>query len=288
VQGGTFSRDFDGVYYTDPKLTATVSDFRLDKYEVTVGRFRKFVDAVVGGWTPAAGSGKHAHLNGGSGLAASAGGFEPGWDTAWNANLPSSKATWESSSFLACSSAGADSGPTNGAWTSAAAANEKRPINCVNWYQASAFCIWDGGFLPSETEWTYAAAGGNEHRVYPWSRPPTSGKIDSSLATFCNSSMCPDPQRKTDTGPVGSKAAGNGRYGQADLAGNVWEWAVDSIANPRNTSCTDCAELGASSDRVIRGGSVVDAIPFLQVSLRYAKAPTARSYYFGARCARRP
>jgi sulfatase modifying factor 1 len=45
-------------------LPAKVSTLRLDKYEVTVGRFRKFVDAWVGGWRPMAGEGKHAHLNG--------------------------------------------------------------------------------------------------------------------------------------------------------------------------------------------------------------------------------
>ncbi len=48
---------------------ASVSGFRLDKYQVTVGRFRQFVAASVAGWRPAAGSGKHAHLNGGQGLA---------------------------------------------------------------------------------------------------------------------------------------------------------------------------------------------------------------------------
>jgi len=47
-----------------------VGDFKLDKYEVTVGRFRQFVAAWNGGagYTPPAGSGKHTHLNGGNGL----------------------------------------------------------------------------------------------------------------------------------------------------------------------------------------------------------------------------
>src|SRR5258706_450328 len=52
VPAGSFIRD-NGVTGNYP---ATVSAFRLDKYEVTVGRFRKFLAAYPGS-QPAAGSG---------------------------------------------------------------------------------------------------------------------------------------------------------------------------------------------------------------------------------------
>ena len=85
MPGGTYNRTYDPLdTYGNVTLTsdggptgeadpASVSGFRLDKYEVTVGRFRQFVDAVLSsdggaGWTPPAGSGKHTHLNGGKGL----------------------------------------------------------------------------------------------------------------------------------------------------------------------------------------------------------------------------
>jgi hypothetical protein len=71
--------------------------FRLDKYLVTVGRFRQFVNAVLlpdggVGWYPAEGSGIHTHLNDGNGLVNSASElpgagqvtYETGWTTSWN------------------------------------------------------------------------------------------------------------------------------------------------------------------------------------------------------------
>jgi formylglycine-generating enzyme required for sulfatase activity len=273
VTGGTFSRSYDNVFFTDPQYVATVSDFRLDKYEVTVGRFRKFVDAWVAGWRPAGGSGKHTHVNGGNGLAASGGGFEPGWDTAWNANLPSDKATWDSASYLT-------SCPGPRTWTPETGLNERRPINCVDWYEAAAFCIWDGGFLASEAEWNYAAAGGNEQRVFPWSTPPSSTTISDTYAVYSVSS----------TQDVGSKSpVGNGRYGHADLAGNVWEWAADGLIIPYSeTSCTNCANHTDGSVRVMRGGSFMNPGAALRIGNRTGQAPSARDYTRGARCARTP
>ncbi len=90
VEGGTFYRTYtnDGSGPTGEADPATVSGFRMDKYLVTVGRFRRFVKAWDGGsgldggagYDPPAGSGKHTHLNGGQGLASEAapGAFEEG------------------------------------------------------------------------------------------------------------------------------------------------------------------------------------------------------------------
>jgi formylglycine-generating enzyme len=167
VTGGTYDRTYTnaGSGPTGEADPATVSGFRLDKYLVTVGRFRQFVAAWNGGngYFAPAGSGKHTHVNGGQGLANSgvAGGYEQGWDaTDWN-NTPNIDPTTEALT-TACNS------PTYGTWTSAAGTQENLPINCVNWWEAEAFCIWDGGFLPSEAELEYAAAGGSQQREYPW------------------------------------------------------------------------------------------------------------------------
>ena len=129
VRGGSFDRD------NDPSYPATLSSFRLDKYEVTVGRFRKFVDAVVSGWLPPPGSGKHTHVSSGQGLSNNAAaGDELGWDTTWNTSLPALEADWDSPRYLACDRDYAT-------WTASFGSNENLPINCVNWYQSAAFCI---------------------------------------------------------------------------------------------------------------------------------------------------
>ncbi len=51
LPGGLFSRSYDlalGTPYTFAGYQATLSTFRIDTYEVTVGRFRTFVDAGMG------------------------------------------------------------------------------------------------------------------------------------------------------------------------------------------------------------------------------------------------
>ena len=109
-----------------------MSGFRLDKYLVTVGRYRQFVSAVMptdagpAGWTPAAGSGKHTHLNGGQGLlnVGSDAGVE--YETGWVAS---------DSSNIAPTNANLDCGFYS-TWTNTAGTQENLPINCVSWYEA--------------------------------------------------------------------------------------------------------------------------------------------------------
>jgi hypothetical protein len=174
VPGGTFLRGYDGVTFVDAGNPATVSAFRLDRFEVTMARFRRFVVAVGAGWRPALGAGKHAHLNGGMGLAVSPADagtlFESGWDTSQNDALAMVSRP--------------DAGLACGDWTAAPGSNEVLPIGCITWFEAFAFCIWDGGFLPSQAEAAFAAAGGDQQRVFPWSNPPTSTSLDCTYRTI--------------------------------------------------------------------------------------------------------
>lgn len=275
VPEGTFNRINDSSY------PATVSDFRLDKYEVTVGRFRKFKTAWDGGWRPAPGAGKHAHLNAGNGLRNTGGsGYEPGWDTSWVPNVDTSDAA---------------RGTMIATWTSNEGSQEMRPINFVNWYEAFAFCIWDGGFLSSEAEWNYAAAGGGDsegQRQYPWSSPPSSRTIDCTYATYYGANDETTFCFGTYTTNVGYHSPkGDGRYHQSDLAGNVWEWNLDWYVDPPATaftgSCNDCTYPSGTS-RSIRGAPFSAFGYLLLTSQRSYSAPGNRLYDIGIRCARSP
>jgi formylglycine-generating enzyme len=305
VPGGTFYRTYtsapDGGA-TDEADPATVSSFRLDKYAVTVGRFRQFVKAWNGGsgFLPAEGSGKHTHLNGGLGLTNSAmpGTYEAGWDASdWNSGVAlTDQNLIDSSPGSTCYPGDNPQGPHYSTWTSAAGSQENLPANCMTWYEAYAFCIWDGGFLPSEAEWQYAASGGSEQREYPW------GSAEPGTAcpgTGCEYAIynCDYPSSSgTCTGisniaPVGSLADGAGLWGQLDLAGNVWQWVLDGVPLDQYVSpCIDCTFWNEDSrnDTFIRGGNyTTPALNLSPPQWGYLPAWT-RDSGVGIRCARTP
>jgi formylglycine-generating enzyme required for sulfatase activity len=280
VMGGTYHRTYSnsgegGKGEADP---ASVSTFGLEKYLVTVGRFRQFVLAWNGGasYLPPAGSGKHTHLNTGQGLAnsGSPGAYEPGWLDSYDGSV----------------------GPTNfslnchagfATWTASAGKNEDLPINCVNWYEAYAFCIWDGGFLPSEAEWEYAAAGGSAQREYPWGA--TAPGTGNQYAIY----GCDYPSGSgTCTGvssiaPVGTAGLGGGVWGQLDLEGDLAQWNLDffdTYVDP----CADCAYLQSAAGRVVRGASFLATRSALVPPSRGYVDPSGRNFGVGFRCATTP
>jgi formylglycine-generating enzyme required for sulfatase activity len=290
VGGGTYARTYtnNGGGAAGKADQATVSAFRLDKYELTVGRFRQYVNYLVaGGSPPAAGTGKHTHLNEGKGLADSGrdAGYERGWNESWNTNIPGgagAAAKWANN--LNCS--------PYGTWTQNLGQNEELPLTCMDWYEAHAFCIWDGGFLPSEAEWKYAAAGGDEERMYPWGSDEPG--VDSQYAMYDCYYPTGTPGNCTglsNVAKVGSTPLGLGRWGQLDLSGSVWEWCIDQYA-PYVSPCTDCAYLSGAINRVLPGGGFhTGLVPYLLSSNRVAVdyATTYRGTYgVGVRCARAP
>ena len=129
-------------------------------------------------------------------------------------------------------------------------------MNCVDWMQASEYCRWAGGTLPTAEEWEYAAKSGEPVR-YPWGKePPTAGnaRFDSLEGTAA----------------VGSFADGSTRWGLVDLAGNVAEWTASSYT---------------AQEKEIRGGGWTDTARNLRASARSGHRPGYRSDLIGFRCA---
>jgi len=258
VPGGTYNRS------NDVSSPATVSDFRLDRFEITVGRFRKFVAAYPGS-KPADGAGTHPLIAG------------SGWKAAsWNGSLPADQAALKAA--LKC---GYET------WTDAEGANESLPMSCINWYEAFAFCAWDEGRLPTEAEWNYASAGGNEQREYPWG--PAAPNATYAVYDCTGDGSAAEACAFTDILKVGSKSPeGDGKWGQADLAGSVWEWNLDWYNDPYPSPCNDCASLQDASFRVVRGGGWGNSASNLLSSNRSNYGPTGHVSSVGARCARTP
>ncbi len=157
------------------------------------------------------------------------------------------------------------------------------PVTWVSWYAAMAYARWVGKRLPTEAEWEKAARGGLTEQEYPWGNT-----IDFSQANY-NSSV-------GDTTPVGEYPA-NG-YGLHDMAGNAWEWCLDTYdadfythsphRNPISGANTDESVTNEltnnTSFRVLRGGSWLDSPQYIRSAFRYKINPTLTLARIGFRC----
>jgi formylglycine-generating enzyme required for sulfatase activity len=236
----------------EPDHPVTLSPFGIDRFEVTVGRFRAF----VGSWTYAIPEG----AGGDSRLPYS------GWQTGWNGFLPADPA--DLGGRLQC-----DPSTT---WTSVAGANESKPMTCVSWYLAFVFCAWDGGRLPTEAEWELAAGNGAQTDLYPWG----SAEPDATRAIY-------DASRPATVGtlPFGADA-----WDVRDLSGNVAEWVHDVFAPYETEAVTNYffySTAGGNFIRGLRGGSYLEGAGPLRAAARASTLPDTARPDVGFRCARR-
>jgi formylglycine-generating enzyme required for sulfatase activity len=258
VYGGSFDRSCYSTCGCDQgPFPARVATFALDAFEVTVGRFKSFVRQYETA-LPATDSGKNSNNS-----------EDTGWRAEWNQYLPSTREALEEQ-LNSCDTT----------WNG----REDLPVNCVSWYLAQAFCIWDGGRLPTQAEWNYAASGGDEQRTFPWSSPPASTVLDDTYAAYGEGEALPPGPV-----PVGTHPKGAGRWLQEDLSGNVWEWVFDDhepcYSTP--TSCNNCGQASAAAvQKVVRGGAFWDFASDVMVSGRTNTSGEAGTTDFGFRCAR--
>jgi formylglycine-generating enzyme len=231
----------------DGGVPAKVSSFELDELEVTVGRFREYAASFSG--APKAEAGAHPKVE------------RSGWRREWNTLLPSSQE--QLSASLHCNFDWQT-------WSDEPGDREDYPLTCASYYVAFAFCASNGGRLPTEAEWEFAAAGGVEQRPYPW------GELEPSfeLALFDASAIA----------PAGGHRTGMSRFGPLDLAGSAWEWTLD-LYHPYPERCDDCAEVETGLDRVLRGGAFLSDAEELKVNHRYYADPQLALGEVGFRCA---
>ncbi len=169
------------------------------------------------------------------------------------------------------------------------------PINCVDWDMADKFCHEQGGRLPTEGEWEFAARG-PDGRKYPWGDDDPAAGHMNACGKECvlwgqkngieEKAMYADDDGFPNTAPVGSFPKGASRYGVQDVVGNVWEWVADWYGDYQPAEQREPKGPAEGSERVIRGGSWNGSYPsWVRPTFRYKDAPSKRSYGIGFRCA---
>jgi formylglycine-generating enzyme required for sulfatase activity len=152
----------------------------------------------------------------------------------------------------------------------------EHPVVFVTWHAALAYCRWAGGRLPTEAEWEYAARAGRASE-FPWGdEQPTPDRANYAASGF------------DDTRPVGSYPPNP--LGLYDMAGNVWELALDAWG-PGGSGFRDIP-AGSSPDdlrvvtgrRALRGGSFGGAPVNLRTRWRDSHDALNAVAFVGFRC----
>ena len=231
VPAGAFVSEVD-----DVNRSATLTrSFAIDRHEVTVGRFRAWVDA-----------GRPLPCGAGSCSLDASGPFALSmkWDPTWNDDA------LDTSTFAPTSNCG---GPESYGPTTYNRGDDALPMTCVRWYQAAAFCAWEGKRLPTDSEWQYVASGHGDGRTYPFGE--LAGPLSCDQAIFLGTGdRCGFPVA------VGSAPGDVSRDGVVDLTGSVFEWVWDvyDVFPDGATDYTGPVWNGTlETDRTRRGGSFI-------------------------------
>lgn len=131
------------------------------------------------------------------------------------------------------------------------------PINLVDWHMAKYYCEKMDKSLPTEAQWQWAATGG-DGRKWPWGNELPSCEFadytQGVLVSPGGDSGCHGGgPSKVATHRKGDRVLPSGVI--HDLAGNVWEWTLDSYMPYKGVPETDPhADNKHVINRVIRGG----------------------------------
>ena len=255
VSGGKFRMGTEtGMPFEGPVHDVEVGPFYIDKHEVTVAEFEKFV-AATGYRTEAERFG-------------------------WSGVFDTESREWKKVE-------GADWRHPEGPRSKT---DPAEPVSQVSWNDAVAFAAWAGKRLPTEAEFEYAARGGLTGKTFAWGdelRP--NGK---PVANWWQG-VFPERNTGEDgfagRAPVMSFPA-NG-YEVYDMTGNVWEWCADRFGEDYylKSPAKDPTGPDTGDQRVIRGGSFLCAENFCsnyRVAGRSFATPDSGLNNLGFRCVR--
>ena len=171
--------------------------------------------------------------------------------------------------------------------------DEQQPMVAITWDDANAFCKWEGGRLPTEAEWEYAARAGTTGPRY--------GDVDEIAWHAGNSGSRPiDSDGIVRSNPRGYSDVffrnGNGIKSVAqkapnawqlfDMIGNVWEWTADRYDSNyyRLGPATDPQGPASGMSRVTRGGAWFYPAMIARASTRHASEQSGSGGIVGLRC----
>ena len=150
---------------------------------------------------------------------------------------------------------------------------DDHPVVCVSWNDARAFADWLNATdkarpagsnyrLPTEAEREYACRAGTT-TWYQWGDNPDDGNGWCNGADLTLKKAFPDFLRGASffnwedgyvyTAPVGSFKAN--AFGLHEMHGNVWEWCEDWYGSYKEGDQTDPRGPASARSRVLRGGS---------------------------------
>ncbi|HEY8075879.1 MAG TPA: SUMF1/EgtB/PvdO family nonheme iron enzyme [Labilithrix sp.] len=265
VDGATFVLGTDDwvffVWGDSPERVATLAPFRMDRFEVTVGRWRS---AIAAGFAS-----------------------PDATPTPNEGDIPTLATPFTDPSLCT--------------WSATPRGRESHAINCISQAAARAFCRFEGGDLPSEAQWEYVAAvAARPYRTrFAWGGPddyvPTCDDAVFGRGEATQGQPCvplgygPQPvDARIHDASVG--------LGVVGLAGGVAERARDAIA-ALDARCWEASGLNEPGCDVegaphhsVRGASWHDNLLPLRASARRSdenRGATDATSDVGFRCVRR-